>query len=781
MRASRGQTGGGLALAVWLLGLVFCGVVISRTQFRTDMGAFLPRSAPMAEQVLTAQATHGAASHLVLLAISGASIPVLAQLSQALAADLRTRPEFIDVTNGGSASFSGVQNFIWRNRYLLSPNVTAAAFSRSGLHAALLDDLGLLDSDAGAFAAQSIPADPTGEAMALLPILIPGNGPASQDGVWFSPDGSLALLLVHSRAPGFDLDGQQRTLQVIQARFDAASGAIPGAAGASLQMTGPGVFAVHTRDSTKADVTRLSLLAMAGAIGLLTFAYRSPRVLVLGILPVATGALAAIASVSLAFGFVHGITLGFGVTLIGESLDYAIYLFTQTGQGDGVLDTLQRIWPTLRLGALTSIAGFAAMLFSDFTGFAQLGLFSITGLIAAAAVTRFILPQLLPHGFSAVALPMTRPVQQLIQHRRRLRWVLGLALAAAAAALLLHKGGFWDENLADLSPIPAADARLDSLLQKDFGMGDIRYFAVTKAADEQQALRQSEALTAVLNPLLATGQLGGFDAPSEILPSDAIQLSRRAALPGASDLRTRLAAAAAGLPFRADTFAPFLRDAAASRAAPLIAAANLPPALQLHLESMLAPGEGGWVVMAPLDGVADPAAVAAAIQAAHLPNAAFVDLNAESTALLARFQREAVTLAVTGSIAILLLLLAGLRSFRRAMAVAAPLAGAVLITFALLTSGGAKISIFIVVGMLLIVAVGSNYCLFFERAEAGEAIRQRSIASIVLANLCTVCAYGLLSFSNMPVLHDIGRTVAIGTFLSLICAALLSREPQPAC
>ena len=51
--------------------------------------------------------------------------------------------------------------------------------------------------------------------------------------------------------------------------------------------------------------------------------------LLLGLLPIASGALAGIAAVSLAFGFVHGITLGFGVTLIGESLDYAIYLFTQ--------------------------------------------------------------------------------------------------------------------------------------------------------------------------------------------------------------------------------------------------------------------------------------------------------------------------------------------------------------------------------------------------------------------------------------------------------------------
>ncbi len=769
-----------VAIAVWLLGLACCAGVIAQAQFRTDMGAFLPRSAPMAEQVLTAQASSGAASHLILLAISGAPVPMLARLSEALAADLRQRPEFIDVMNGGAGSFSGVQDFVWRNRYLLSPDVTPAEFSEAGLHAALLNDLALLGSDAGAFAAQSIPADPTGEAMALLPVLTPASGPAMLNGVWFSPDGSLALLLIHSRAPGFDLDGQQRAMQLIQANFAASARAIPGAAGARLRMSGPGVFAIHTRDTTKADVTRLSILATLGAIGLLVFAYRSPLVLVLGILPVASGAMAAIAAVSLVFGFVHGITLGFGVTLIGESLDYAIYLFTQTADGDAAADTLRRIWPTLRLGALTSIAGFAAMLFSDFTGFAQLGLFSIVGLLAAAAVTRFVLPQLLPRGFSAAALPLAGPALVLIRQQRRLRPLLAVAVLGAVAALLLHQGGMWDENLADLSPIPAADAKLDAVLRKDFGLGDIRYFAVLQAKQRQVALQQSEALAAILHPLLANRALGGFDVPSEILPSQAMQAERRAALPDAADLQAHLAAASAGLPFRPDTFAPFLQDAARTRAAALLQDSDLPPAFRLRLDSMLAPDAGAWVAMAPLQDVANPTAIAAALRAAGLPGADFVDLNAESGALLGRFQREAVTLAVTGGIAILLLLLAGLRSLRRTLAVAAPLAAAVLITFVLLTLGHARLSIFMVVGLLLIVAVGSNYCLFFERAEADAAIRERSIASIVLANLCTVCAYGLMSFSRMPVLHDIGLTVALGTFLSLICAAVLSRVQSPA-
>ncbi|WP_259395010.1 ATP-binding protein, partial [Ralstonia pickettii] len=43
---------------------------------------------------------------------------------------------------------------------------------------------------------------------------------------------------------------------------------------------------------------------------------------------------------------------------------------------------------------LTSVCGFASMLFSGFPGLVQLGLYSIVGLTAAALVTRFVLPHL---------------------------------------------------------------------------------------------------------------------------------------------------------------------------------------------------------------------------------------------------------------------------------------------------------------------------------------------------------------------------------------------------
>ena len=158
----------------------------------------------------------------------------------------------------------------------------------------------------------------------------------------------------------------------------------------------------------------------------------------LGLLPVLSGVIAGIAGVSLGFGFVHGITLGFGVTLIGEAVDYAIYLFTQTAPGAAPAATLPRIWPTLRLGMLTSVCGFSAMLLSSFIGFAQLGLFTIVGLVVALAVTRFVLPALLRRSFTTVAsLVFAAPLLALIRVGRTLvSLVLGLAIAAVAGARL---------------------------------------------------------------------------------------------------------------------------------------------------------------------------------------------------------------------------------------------------------------------------------------------------------------------------------------------------------
>jgi predicted exporter len=775
MRPSRPLTG---SAPVWLcLALaLLCALIAERTRYRTDMGDFLPHAHSLAQQALDAQVSSGGASRILLLSIDGATVGVLAELSRSLGARLRGDPAFIDVLNGDAAAMAGVQDFVWRNRYLLNADVTPRLFTAAGLRSALQSDLSLLTSDFGAVVAESLPADPTGEALGLAQQLGTGteSGPRTQDGAWLSPDGRSALLLLRTRAPGFDIDAQARALRLIREDFAMVRASTPGAAQARVQASGPGVFAVETRDVTKRDVSRLSILATAGAVLFLLIAYRSPLALLLGLLPVGCGALAATAAVSVAFGFVHAITLGFGVTLIGEALDYSIYLLTQTLKGDRADRTLARIWPTLRLGALTSIAGFCTMLFSDFTGFAQLGLFSVAGLLGAAGATRFVLPRLVPDGFFAAgAARIGAPLRLLLRWQRPARGVLAVLVIAAVISLAAHRGPVWDDNLLDLSPLPQGAQALDQRLRKQLGVPDTRYFIAYRAADVQQALETSERLQTTLASLVADKTIVGYDLPSLVLPSDRTQQARQAALPDNAALHAAFAQALAGLPFRPEVFAPFFADVTRARTAALLTEASLPAPLSLRLQSMLMPDGQGWMVLAPLQGVADAAHLRATLTRRAPSGMVFIDLDRQSADLLRTFEREAVALAVLGSLAVLALLFIGLRAPRRVLAVAAPVAAAVTLTAAMLTLGG-TLSIFMVAGFLLIVALGSNYCLFFARRDQAPEERARALASIMLANLCTVAAYGLLSLSHIPVLHDIGRTVAIGTFLCLVCGAAFS-------
>src|SRR6201999_1123975 len=121
---------------------------------------------------------------------------------------------------------------------------------------------------------------------------------------------------------------QQRAVVAVRSAFAAAvaaAAAPPAAPGTSvptpasraspltLGMSGPGVFAVDSRANIIKEVTRLSILSTVIIVALLLGVYRSFVALVLGLVPVASGALAGVAAVALGVGVVHGITLGFGI------------------------------------------------------------------------------------------------------------------------------------------------------------------------------------------------------------------------------------------------------------------------------------------------------------------------------------------------------------------------------------------------------------------------------------------------------------------------------------
>ncbi len=775
-----------LVLSVWLL-LMLAGLsVISRTHFSADLSAFLPASPDARQRVLIEQLQAGVASRTLMIGLEGGKDAVArADVSRALGKAMRASGQFEQVQNGDASDWKDAGAFMFEHRYQLSPAVAPARFTVAGLRDAIDDTLAMVGTPAGNLVKPLLERDPTGETLRIAEGLTPASSPRTEQGVWVSRDAPRAILLAITKAAGSDLDAQAVTMARVRSAYDEATRSL-GTHAPTLLMSGAPVFSVESRDKIKGEALRLALIGGIVMGGLLLLAFASPRALVIALLPVATGVVAGTATVALVFGTVHGLTMGFGSTLIGETIDYAIYYLIQARgaavPGTGWQRWRDLNWPTVRLGLLTSVCGFAALVFSGFPGLAQLGVFSIAGLIAAALVTRHGLPMLAPDGATGMGLRrhMAHMAGSIVRAMPRLRWLF-VALGVAGVGLLAWQGGeLWRANLSSMSPISTASQQLDSQLRNDIGASDGGTLVVIQAADEQAVLRATEAAGTRLDALIAQGRLDGFETVTRLLPSLAAQQARRASLPDGATLRSRLAQATAGSPLAAARLQPFLNDVEAARVQAPITRADLaggPLGGVVNALLFERPG-GGWSALIalhhgePFDSVRLRAALS------DLPQVQVVDIMKELDSLYSRYLHEAFAQVTLGALAVMLLLGVYLRSWRRLLAVCQPLALAVLLTLGGMAALQVPLGILHLVGLLLIVAVGSNYALFFDQLQTTGRADEDTLASLMLANLTTVVSFGLIAVSDIPALSAIGRVVAPGALLALLLSAAFVRRPR---
>ncbi|MBL8325549.1 MAG: MMPL family transporter [Rubrivivax sp.] len=759
-------------------------LVVARAPFSADMSAFLPRSPDPQQRVLIEQLESGTPSRTLLLGLRGGTAGERAEASRELARALRASARFEQVLNGERQAWADAGRWIADHRYALSPAVVPARFTAEGLHEALAETLSLLGTPAGSAVRPLLERDPSGEVQRIAEALIPTQAPRLEHGVWASREGGRALLLATTRAPGADLDGQQAAIAEVRASFAAL-----GARGLELELSGAPLFAATSRERIEREVQWLAVAGTLAMSALLLLAFASPRALAVALVPVGTGVLAGIAAVGAGFGQVHGLTLGFGATLIGEAVDYAIYYLVQARAaavaqpGAGWRGWLATGWPTVRLGLWTSIAGFGALVFSGFPGLAQLGVFSIAGLVAAALTTRFLLPAWLPDGARGDGARrwLAALAAALVRLLPRLRWPL-LAAGLAAALLVVQRTELWRADLTALSPLAPEMLALDRDLRADLGTSDARALVVVQGPDAETTLQRAEAAAARLEALVQQHRLGGFDSVTRLLPSQATQQARRASLPESAALQSALAEATRGTPLPPARLAPFAAEVEAARHASPITAATLrsTPLAPMVDALLLARHDGSHAALLPLHPAGDTldaGAVRAAL--AGLEGTQLLDIKNELDALYQRYVDEALWQSALGALAVLALIAGSLRQPRRVLAVVQPLVLAVLLVLGALAALGVTLGILHLVGMLLVVAVGSNYALFFDRVgdagtdggAGGGGADPDTLASLLLANLTTVVSFGLLAFSAIPALSAIGRVVAPGALLALLLAA----------
>lgn len=758
-----------LALA-FVLGLL--ALAAQRVRIEADFSAFLPPSSTAEERLLVAQLREGLVSRLMLVALEGGDDRSLARASRALAARLAADPAFEFVANGGSEQFAGTLAVLMRWRYALSPAVDPGRFTAPALKASLEEGLANLASPAGILAGATLARDPTGELPALLALASPGASPAMRHGVWFSADGQRAFLLAQTRAAGFDSEQQAAAMAQVRALLAQA------APGVRATLSGPGVFAAESRRLIRADTVALGAWSTGLILVLLVFVYRSPLAIALVLLPTALGLVAGVLVVQAIFGSVHAITLAFAATLVGESVDYPSYVLLNAAPGETAGRAARRVGRTLMLAVLTTVASATALALSSFQGLAQLGGLTMVGVVVAGLASHRLIPWLLGDrllAFPSVPIPASAALAAS-------RWPGRVALAAvalAAAGLAATHPAWWEHDLANLSPVPASLREQDASLRREMGAPEVSVFLASTGATEDEALAAAEAMLGPLERWREAGLLRTFDSPARYVPSSATQAARRAALPEAAALEASLRTALRGLPYRPDAFEPFLRDVAQARAdPPLTRAAFDGTPLAARLGAQLVRLEGQWLALTSVGGVADVARLAREVEASGAGHTRLVDLKRVSSDMLDGFRREALRQSAYGALMIFALLAIGLASPRRAVRVMVPVAAALLLTVATLALLGHRLGVFHLVALLLVLGIGLNYALFFERPPEDAGERARTRRALALCSTTTVITFGILATSATPVLRAIGASVTCGAIYSMAFAALWARQAR---
>lgn len=743
--------------APWVgLALLAVLVLVFRLQISFDISAFFPQKTELAHEILLEQFRNGPGSRILVVGLGGGDAEQLADLSDQMRARLDESQLFSNVVNGEIAEDMDGPPEPIASYYLLMRDLEFSAAALRSAVDARLQDFAL---GGGTAMLELFARDPFLVTLDILDRLAPAS---MTDEMWFANDGS-AVLLIETRATAVDIAGQAEAIDTVRRVFANLSGDSQ----FLLEITGAGAFGVELQKTIRAEAQKRSMLASVALILVLLFFYRSPRYVLLASLPIGMGFLIGLAAVSLLFDSVHGITLAFGFTLMGVAIDYPLHLFSHAGGGAGTA-AIERIWPTMRLGALSTAIAYIALAFSGSDGLAQLGVFTAAGIVVAVLVTRTWLPHLI--GGTASKRSTSAVSSDVVLNHLPAVGVLILAIFTIGK---LADEGIWDDRLTSLSPVPAERLTRDNVLRSAAGTPDMRYQIVLFNPSLETLLTQSERLDEHLQAAVTDGVLDSWQSVTQLLASSATQERRRSAIPVNVLLRERLAEVIADSPFRAEAFEDFAKNAGRARELSSLTVDEIRnSSLSSWLDSHLIKVSGQWVAMVSLSNPSTEAL--AALVETWGDGIIMMDLKESSENLMRDYRNGAIETVSLAGFLILAMLWYQRRQIVQVIWIALTVTSVLAATITVLVLLHGQLTVIHLVALLLVAGLGMDYALFLSRSESVDERRATDKAVLACA-ASTTLAFGLLAGSSIPVLKFLGLTVALGSAFSYAIAISGSR------
>ena len=754
---------------LWVV-LVSTGLVyiVSHIKLVTDLSQFIPSYLSTGDnnqnlKYLLDEVEKGDAATLLMMEISGSTSNEVAQLSRILKNKLSDLNIFTSINNGEFSGISDEIKQLFKYRYLLH----TAKFDESSLNSELHLRMAEIQRGMGIALKNSLPRDPQNHFINYLQKFQQRGAPVVHHGVWFDDKEQNTILIARMKPEYNSLEDQSNILSSLREIWDGISKP----ENIELNISGPATFALATKNEIQNTTNKLAIVASLFMMIIFWAGYRSIRLFFVAGLPLASAVVAGLCMTNFVFGNVHGITIAFGITILGVCLDYPVHFFSHLDECQSIRKTLQTIWPTLQLGVISTVIGYLAMLNTGFTGLSQLAIFASSGLIIAVLVTRWIIPFFINDNYKVKPVLNWIPVQSGEKCTTKCRVILVLLILVMSFYVFQfsHKHRAWQQDITALSPIPKKAREFDQHLRDSLGLPDVGYIFMVRGKDPEDVLQKTESLRSDIQELTDNGIAKSIYSVTDQLPSQQSQMQLQNRLPSEVELRNSMKAALKGTPFKNSIFEPFINDVEQSKTlAPLTIEEMKQHEITASLTQDMFLRDDYWVSIIRISGVKDNEQLEQWVKQHPELIENYINIRKTSSKLVTDYRDVALQRLVMGVFLIFLTLMTFLRSFKRALKILLPVILALLLSITIEVLLGAELTIFHILAMLLVVGIGLDYSLFFQRATKNPLEQKKHFHGVIISAASTIIAFAMLALSGVPVMAAMGLTVTLGIIASFV-------------
>lgn len=522
----------------------------------------------------------------------------------------------------------------------------------------------------------------------------------------------------------------------------------------SISYSGFPFHSYESASNAQKEITVISTVSIALIIILFLVLLKNLYVVGLFLIGIFFSILSAFSAVIICFPDVHILTMIFGTSLIGTSIDYAVHYYlgyAKRNRNENGAAVARRLSKNLSVSLISTVLCYVMILFSPYDILRQVALFSVAGLISSFLTVMGFFPLIsYPSMVSQTALAWKIPCAK--NHKSLLLPLLGIA-----AALFVFAAG----NLRIHNNILSLYQMSDRLLESEKTAGTVlgvmsSTYAIIEGENEFDAREKEYTFAQALQELRDCGSIENYLSVSSFVPAPSVQKANFAVsqklLPLLDEqcriLGTDRNAAAASL----------LEEQA------VIGFSDIPEQFS-KLLGRLVPGESDGKYYLAVLIFAGSGSEQVRQAAAECEGVTYFQKSSDVSRQLDELTFIILKIFAAAFILIIILLL-GVFKKRGIYFALAPVI-TILTVFAVVGMLNVSIDFFFSVGLLLVIGLGLDYMVF-----AGNS-KKKPMLAITLSYITTALSFGSLMLSSFQPVHIFGVTVFIGTsaaFVTALCA-----------